>query len=90
MSFYSSYVRLVTSDRAGMGKTLFIKRMKEDLKTRILQPFCIVRVPVHGPRVTNDSIVKLLKKSFQNKSRNQAVIFHLDISPSVSTSYIIF
>ena len=85
--FVSSCVRVVTSERAGMGKSLYIQRMKEQLKTKCtsrLQQFCDVVIPVHGPKVTFDTFVQSLKQSFNNKQDiNQAIIFHLDISPSV-------
>ena len=60
--------------------------MEEDLASRVSQPFCVVSVPVHGPKVTNDTIVQSLKQCFIDVDRNQAVLFHLDISPSVSTT----
>ena len=37
-------------------------------------------IPIHGPKVTTDTIVEALKGEFSN---TRATIFHLDISPSV-------
>ncbi|XP_019863183.1 PREDICTED: E3 ubiquitin-protein ligase RNF213-like, partial [Amphimedon queenslandica] len=79
----NSCVRVVTSDRTGMGKSLYIQRMKEELKSKCYGVSSDVIIPVHGPKVTSDSIVQLLKSSVGNKDTNQAIIFHLDISPNV-------
>lgn len=89
MLFISSCVRVVTSDRTGMGKSLYIQRMKEELKSKYYGVFSDVIIPVHGPKVTSDSIVQLLKSSVGSKDTNQAIIFHLDISPNVSINEII-
>lgn len=86
-----SSVRLVTSERAGMGKSLYIQRMEEVLKERMAQSFCVVNVPIHGPKVTSDNIVQLLRKHFQERKDGvQAVLFHLDISPSVSIDLVTY
>ena len=75
-----SCVRIVTSDRAGMGKSLCIKRLREALETQSsIQPLKVV-VPMHGPVVTADTVMKALEKHFGKES---ATIFHLDIAPSV-------
>ena len=75
---------MVTSDRTGMGKSLYIQRMKEELKTKCSGLSTDVIVPVHGPKVTCDSIVQLFRTSFVNDNTNQTILFHLDISPNVS------
>ena len=77
----SSCVRVVSSTRAGMGKTLFINRMAEKLQTLLptgKNP--IITIPLHGPLVTMDSIMECLV-NYQNNS--ECCILHFDISPSV-------
>ena len=77
---FRSNVRVVTSERAGMGKSLCICRMKELLASKTsVGPHEII-IPIHGPKVTTDTIVEALKGEFSN---TRATIFHLDISPSV-------
>ena len=68
-----------------MGKSLYIQRMKEELRRRkCSSDISDVVIPVHGPRVTFDDIIKSLKKPFNNKQDNNgACIFHFDISPNV-------
>ena len=58
--------------------------MKEELKTKCSGLSTDVIVPVHGPKVTCDSIVQLFRTSFVNDNTNQTILFHLDISPNVS------
>ena len=77
-------MRAVTSDRTGMGKSLYIQRMKEQLSSKCFGVSSDVIIPVHGPMVTFDSIVQLLKTSFGDKDTDKPIIFHLDISPNVS------
>ena len=79
---------MVTSERAGMGKSLCIQRMKEELKMKFNQEFCDIVVPIHGPRVTFDTIVQPLVQ-FNDYDTNQPIIFHLDISPNVRYNGII-
>ena len=78
-----SSVRVVTSNRAGMGKSLYIKRLREALETQTSRQPLEVVVPIHGPVVTQDTVVKALIEHFGN---TQATIFHLDIAPNVSNT----
>ena len=77
---FRSNVRVVTSERAGMGKSLCICRMKELLASKMNVGLHEIIIPIHGPKVTTDTIVEALKGEFSN---TRATIFHLDISPSV-------
>lgn len=64
-----------------MGKTLCIK----NFSNKRIGKFCHIVIPLHGPEVTRDTFVKMIKKKFDDKkNRDSAVIFHIDISPSVS------
>ena len=74
-------MRVVSSERAGMGKSLYIRRLSEQLTTLTSQDPHHVVIPIHGPKVTPDTLVESLIKYIGN---SQATIFHLDISPSVS------
>ena len=75
-------MRLVTSQRAGMGKSLYIKRRTEELlKSGTTHGPHEVIVPIHGPMVTSDTIVGALMPHIE---KNSSAIFHLDIAPNVS------
>ena len=78
---YSSCVRLVTSYRSGMGKSLFIQRMVEKLQLNIRNTGkACVTVPLHGPKVTHDVVMDYLEVCMQESA---CTIFHLDIAPTV-------
>ena len=67
-----------------MGKSLYIKRLREALETQTrCQPVEVV-IPIHGPVVTADTVVDALIQHFGN---TRATIFHLDIAPNVCNSY---
>ena len=63
-----------------MGKSLYIKRLREALETNTRCRPVEVVVPIHGPIVTADTVVEALMEYFGN---TQATIFHLDIAPNV-------
>jgi hypothetical protein len=72
----SSYrVRVVQSNRAGMGKSLYIQRLAEK---RVCKQHVII--PIHGPSITTDSLLERLKDYVAGYS---SAVFHIDIAPSV-------
>ena len=69
-----SSVQIVSSTRSGMGKSLYVQRMAEGIRG------CnITCIPVHGPDVTSDAIMKLLK----DDEHTNCTIFHIDVAPNV-------
>ena len=74
-------MRVVTSQRAGMGKSLYIQRRREALKSVTTHGPHEVIVPIHGPMVTPDTVVGALKP---HMGMSRPIIFHLDIAPNVS------
>lgn len=90
-----STVRLVISNRAGMGKSLFIRRLVEKLEQvkskRLLFQTApqlnrqaggnLVTIPIHGPEVSSDDIMDMLTKPSMQRSPK---ILHLDVAPQVS------
>ena len=81
---YSSSVRVVSSKRTGMGKSLYITRMAEKLGDKRNESTEAVKVvvPIHGPIVTSDIIMTFLKEHYKD---DKCKIYHFDIAPSVST-----
>jgi len=63
-----------------MGKSLYIQRLTEDLMTTTTVGPHEIIIPIHGPKVTPDTIVNTLMNHCDN---SHATIFHLDISPNV-------
>ena len=84
--------RVIRSERAGMGKSLYISRLTNKLKERLNQSnqpatysLCVT-IPVHGPTVNNDEIMKSLQHSFvkfDDPEYFPPQIFHFDIASSV-------
>ncbi|CAI8017205.1 E3 ubiquitin-protein ligase rnf213-alpha [Geodia barretti] len=75
-----SCVRVISSTRAGMGKTLYVTRMKEKLQAVTPRHNSLITIPVHGPIVTVDSMIERL---VQNEDSCDYSILHFDIPPSV-------
>ena len=66
-----------------MGKSLYIKRLREKLETMTKCRPVEVVIPIHGPIVTADTVVESLMDHFGNA---RATIFHLDIAPNVCST----
>ena len=74
-------MRLVTSERSGMGKSLYIQRMVEQLQMNVRNTGKVyVTVPLHGPKVTPDVVMDYLEGHMRETA---CTIFHLDIAPNV-------
>ena len=79
--FCSSCVRVVSSDRSGMGKSLYIKFLAEKLAEKQPNSGVVhVTIPLHGPVVSPDTVLELFKDHLEKPS---CCIYHIDIAPSV-------
>ena len=78
-----SCVRVVSSNRTGMGKSLFIQRMANQLGviTNDSTKSTPVVIPIHGPVATADVVLNFLKDHYKE---DKCKIYHFDIAPSVS------
>ncbi len=65
----------MSSNRSGMGKSLYIKHLAEK-HAGILH----VIIPIHGPVVTPDTVVELFDEHAKNDT---CCIYHIDIAPNV-------
>ena len=77
-----SCVRIITSQRSAMGKSLYIKRLGDDLEQRGmgLAECDVVTIPLHGPHVDCDVLMKLLGIHMK---KNKTCIYHIDVASSV-------
>ncbi|VDI01999.1 Hypothetical predicted protein, partial [Mytilus galloprovincialis] len=87
VDFDGCTVRVVKSNRAGVGKTLYQKRMVTEL-TRLTQRGYIQRpnnltIPLHSKSVDVDEIMEQLMKRTSLPGNQQPTIFHFDISSEV-------
>ena len=83
MYICSSCVRVVSSKRPGMGKSLFIRRMAEQLgilRNTTAEAVQVV-IPIHGPIVTSDVVLYFLKEHYKD---DKCKIYQFDVAPSVS------
>ncbi len=82
---YSSCVRIVSSKRSGMGKSLYIQRLAESLKQNLNRSSGVhhVTIPLHGPVITPDTVLEFFKDNMKNPT---CCIYHIDIAPNVCLS----
>ncbi|XP_062387528.1 E3 ubiquitin-protein ligase rnf213-alpha [Sardina pilchardus] len=73
-------VGLVTSKRAGVGKSLYIQRMYEKLKRITKKPSQLKCIRLIEPRVDENIILHSLLESMERKD---LTIFHFDVTTSV-------
>ena len=94
--FFRLSVRVVSSHRGGLGKTLFIRRLTEqlpnlvnndmvmtNLRGRDSKTFLHVTVPLHGNSTDSSMLVDALLPHAVKANVPLSRIFHLDVSPSV-------
>ncbi len=86
MISYSCCVRVVSSTRSGMGKSLYAKQMVTSLEQSMCSDNMHVTVPIHGPLVTAETLMDCLKQHF---GRDNCTIYHLDVAPRVSRLYFV-
>ena len=80
-------MRVIRSDRAGMGKTHYISVLRQSLDKKLKINDSTVIVPIHGPVVTASSIIDGLRLA---NNYHEPMIFHLDIASSVSVYCVIY
>ena len=73
-------MRVVSSRRSGMGKSLYVWRMAEKFSKMKTDGIVVATIPVHGPDVHPDAIMPLFS---QHLDSPHSTIFHLDIAPAV-------
>ena len=97
---YRLSVRVVSSERAGCGKSLVVRRLSESLvqlgnNDGVLSylrdmeadvPLCI-SVPIYGPAVDQCSVVESLLPHMIVPDLPLSRIFHLDVHPSVLNAF---
>ena len=69
----------MSSEKPGMGKSLHVKKLAEKLKDK--GSYCIV--PVHGPIVDFNTVMKLLHRFTPSYESLTPQIIHMDIDSEV-------
>lgn len=80
-------MRVLTSEQAGVGKSLSVRKLKEKLVKKFREndlisknQKAIVSLPLHGPKVTADEVLAML---LEEKSDLKSCIIHIDIPTRV-------
>ncbi|XP_037664815.1 E3 ubiquitin-protein ligase RNF213 isoform X2 [Choloepus didactylus] len=84
-------VGIVTSERAGVGKSLYVKRLHQELKMKCggkEVPLKIIRLI--DPQVDENKVLGSLLPFLDAKYRGTPVIFHFDVTSSVQTGILGF
>uniref|UniRef100_A0A8B9Q3T4 RING-type E3 ubiquitin transferase n=1 Tax=Apteryx owenii TaxID=8824 RepID=A0A8B9Q3T4_APTOW len=79
-------VGIVSSKRAGVGKSLYVKRLHERLKAQ--QPDCtelLKTIRLIEPEVDEDKVLKSLLPFLKRQHQRKLMIFHFDITSSVQS-----
>ncbi|XP_015735182.1 E3 ubiquitin-protein ligase RNF213 isoform X2 [Coturnix japonica] len=82
----SSCVGVVSSKRAGVGKSLYVKRLHERLEEQ--QPDCtelLKTIRLIEPAVDEDKVLKSLLPFLESQQATKPMIFHFDITSSVQS-----
>ncbi|XP_028940022.1 E3 ubiquitin-protein ligase RNF213, partial [Antrostomus carolinensis] len=79
-------VGIVSSKRAGVGKSLYVKRLHERLQEQ--HPDCrklLKTIRLIEPEVDEDKVLKSLLPFLKRKHQTKPMIFHFDITSSVQS-----
>ena len=85
-------VRVVTSNRGGLGKTLYVRRLTDQLQNLVNNDMVVCRdsrislhvtVPLHGNSTDSSTLVDSLLPHATRANVPLSRVFHLDVSPSV-------
>ena len=88
-------VRVVSSSRGGLGKSLFVRRLTDQLTQLVNNDMVLSRcpgtslhvtVPLHGNSTDSSMLVDSLLPHGVKANVPLSRVFHLDVSPSVRTN----
>ncbi|XP_019643756.1 PREDICTED: E3 ubiquitin-protein ligase rnf213-alpha-like [Branchiostoma belcheri] len=87
LDYQRSSVRVVSSDRPGVGKSLYVQRLAEKLRVKMRsarrRASCYLKVPFHEAVIDVDAFLSALNEQEQNPENPTPTIIHLDMSPLV-------
>uniref|UniRef100_A0A8C3WRW7 E3 ubiquitin-protein ligase RNF213 n=1 Tax=Catagonus wagneri TaxID=51154 RepID=A0A8C3WRW7_9CETA len=83
-------VGVVASERAGVGKSLFVKRLHRQLKTQAKGDVPLKIIRLIDPQVDEHKVLCSLLPFLGAQYQTSPVIFHLDVTSSVQTGVGLF
>ncbi|XP_053231504.1 E3 ubiquitin-protein ligase RNF213-like isoform X2 [Podarcis raffonei] len=79
-------VGIVASERAGVGKSLYVKRLQEKMEAKLQGRGVILKtIRLIDPDVDEGKVMRTLLPFLENQNQKQPMIFHFDITSSVQT-----
>uniref|UniRef100_A0ABM5FN25 E3 ubiquitin-protein ligase RNF213 isoform X1 n=1 Tax=Pogona vitticeps TaxID=103695 RepID=A0ABM5FN25_9SAUR len=78
-------VGIVSSKRAGVGKSLYVKRLHEKMEAKMQKKVPLITIRLIDSCVDEGKVLKSLLPFLHHKYQKQPVIFHFDITSSVQT-----
>ncbi|XP_078257499.1 E3 ubiquitin-protein ligase rnf213-alpha-like isoform X2 [Rhinoraja longicauda] len=77
------FVRIISSNRAGVGKSLYVKRLHEKLKKQSGKDNLLKTIHLLEPQVDENKVLQALFSCIKSSKENQPLIFHFDIASTV-------
>ncbi|XP_053562489.1 E3 ubiquitin-protein ligase RNF213 [Bombina bombina] len=77
-------VGIVASKRAGVGKSLYVKRLHQKLMAKLPREKPLLKtIRLIKPQVDEKKVLQMLVPFFSSEYKNKPIIFHIDITSSV-------
>ncbi|XP_068134511.1 LOW QUALITY PROTEIN: E3 ubiquitin-protein ligase RNF213-like [Hyperolius riggenbachi] len=77
---------IVSSKRAGVGKSLYVKRLYQKLKSKFPSKDPVLKIiRLIKPEVDESKVLETLLPFLDGKTKTRPVIFHIDITSSVTS-----
>ncbi|XP_035692571.1 E3 ubiquitin-protein ligase rnf213-alpha-like [Branchiostoma floridae] len=86
LDYQRSSVRVISSDRPGLGKSLYVQRLAEKLRAKTgstRSTSCYQKVPFHEAVIDVDTVLSALNVKEQDPEKPTPTIIHIDMSPLV-------
>ncbi|KAI4533817.1 hypothetical protein MG293_016836 [Ovis ammon polii] len=84
-------VGIVASERAGVGRSLFVKRLRDQLKIQLNGPKVPLKViRLIDPQVDENEVLRSLLPFLDATYQRRPIIFHFDMTSSVRTGIWVF
>ncbi|XP_072882379.1 E3 ubiquitin-protein ligase rnf213-alpha-like [Hemitrygon akajei] len=77
------FVRIISSKRAGVGKSLYVKRLHEMLKKQTGEDNLLKTIRLLEPRVDENKVLRALLSCIKPSNESKPLIFHFDVASSV-------
>ncbi|CAH2291483.1 E3 ubiquitin- ligase RNF213 [Pelobates cultripes] len=79
-------VGIVASKRAGVGKSLYVKRLHKNLQTKYPSKRPILKtIRLIKPEVDENKVLQTFLPFLRSEHKDQPIIFHIDITSSVNS-----